>query len=149
MSIVKHCQAIWLYTIGKLKSLGKALKGLIRQSINQIHIDTLDTIFSSKIYGIFAYIIRLYSMYLLLHLWIKILHAKTDTIEAMLGKYFHLIFIEVSWIYLYAYFSIGCPIGKFLLDIRYDLIKLKIFVISRCPAAKVKLYHFTSGIKVL
>ena len=46
MGIVEHCQPVGLDTECFFECLGEAFKGLIRQPIDQIHIDTLDTILS-------------------------------------------------------------------------------------------------------
>jgi len=86
---------------------------------------------------------------LFLDLGVKILHTKADTGKAMLFEYFHLIFIEKSWIDLYTDLCLWAPVGDLLFDIGDDLIEFKIFVVGRRSSSEVELDQFTAGIEML
>ena len=122
MSIVKYCKPVRIKSMCHFKCIFKALKCLIRQTIDQVNINTLNTILSGKLNSIFCNIIWLNAMNSTLNNRFKILNTKTYAFKTMLLKNDHLIFIKESWINFTANFCIFCKVWKVLFNTIHNLI---------------------------
>ena len=123
-----------------IHGVGEAVRRLVRQAVNQIHVDALETETARAEEQVARHFVGLQAMHRFLHVGVKILDAHAEAVEAELAEGFKMCARCDAWIDFDADFTIRCEVKAFACKCKkiLDLLRGKI---RRCAAAPMELHY--------
>ncbi len=106
MGIVEHSESVRGNIEDPIQCSLERIRGLKRQSVNQVQIDAVNAAFAQAVKGPAGQFLRLQSIYSFLHFWVKILHAHARAIEAHIPQRVQMSFGHAPGVDFHADFSI-------------------------------------------